>query len=170
MSLVNLSHVCSHLKNCSKARLAITSIPLTKLHYKLSIALRDAGFLSAVVHGGPKPPPTDLILNLPSVNSETEPLEPITRENIASRRIWLGLKYWQSEPVIHDMQMVSKPTRRINLNVRELKTIIRGDRAGMVQGLRSPGECIFLSTDQGVLEARDCVEKNVGGLALCRVV
>jgi small subunit ribosomal protein S8 len=31
------------------------------------------------------------------------------------------------------------------------------------------GECLFLSTDRGVLEVREAMERKVGGLVLCRV-
>ena len=169
MSLVNLSHVCSHLTNASKARLGLTSIPPSNLHLRLSIALLKAGFISTVVRGGPNPPPPHALLSHPAVNDEFEPLEPVTQDNIASRRLWLGLKYWNSEPVIEKMQMISKPTRRINLDTESLADIIRGRDSNYVKGLRIPGECIFLSTDQGIMEARECVEKKTGGLLLCRV-
>lgn len=39
-----------------------------------------------------------------------------------------------------------------------------------VAGLRSPGESLYLSTDKGIMEARECVEKKMGGLVLCRVL
>lgn len=51
-----------------------------------------------------------------------------------------------------------------------LRDIVRGKKSGYVDGLRSPGECLFLSTDRGVLEARECVEKKLGGLVLCRAI
>lgn len=169
MSLSNLAHVCSHLNNASKARLAITSIPLTKLHYNLSLSLRDAGFISAAVPGGMKPPQTDQLLNLPTLTREELMKEPVTQANVASRRLWLGLKYWQSEPVIRKIQMISTPKRKLSLSIPELKKVIRGERSGVVEGIRSPGECIFLLTDQGLLEARDAVGKHIGGQALCRI-
>ncbi|PGH03038.1 hypothetical protein AJ79_07470 [Helicocarpus griseus UAMH5409] len=170
MSLNNLAHVCSKIQNASKARLAITSITNTNLHLNLAIALRDAGFISTVVLGGPKPPPQHILLRTPAANDEHEPIEPITRENVASRRLWLGLKYWQSEPVINKMSLVSKPTRRLTLNVPKLRDIVRGHTRDTVVGLRSPGECLFLTTNLGILEARECVEKMTGGMVLCRVV
>lgn len=169
MSLSNVANVTSHLRNASKARLAITSIPLTKVHFKLALAMRNAGFFSAVVPGGGAPPPNHHFLSYPSVNDVHEPIEYITRQNVASRRIWLGLKYWESQPVLHQISSVSKPKRKINLNLAQLRQVLRGDRGGQVDGLRTPGECIFLLTDQGLLEAREAVEKKVGGLALCRV-
>ncbi|KAK0917845.1 p-nitrophenyl phosphatase [Friedmanniomyces endolithicus] len=56
MSLVNLSHVCSHLQNASLARLGLTSIPYTKLHLSLALLLHKQGFLSQVKLGGPSLP------------------------------------------------------------------------------------------------------------------
>lgn len=103
-------------------------------------------------------------------NDEVEGVEPITRDNVASRRLWLGLKYWRNQPVLGKMKMVSKPTRRITIDVEGLRRIVRGEEAGYVAGLRSPGESLYLSTDRGILEARECVEKKLGGLVLCRVL
>lgn len=94
----------------------------------------------------------------------------MTQSNVASRRLWLGLKYWHSEPVLSKMSMISKPTRRIHMDSEGLRDIVRGKKSGYVDGLRSPGECLFLSTDRGVLEARECVEKKLGGLVLCRAI
>ncbi|EFR04448.1 mitochondrial 37S ribosomal protein S8 [Nannizzia gypsea CBS 118893] len=170
MSLVNLAHVCSHLSNASKARLALTSIPNSNLHLALSNALVEAGFLSSVVRGGPTPPPQHMLLNIPAVNDELQPIEPVTQANIASRRLWLGLKYWQSQPVLSKLSMVSKPTRRIYVDTEALRDIVRGSKSRTIAGLRNPGECLFLSTDCGILESRQCVEKKIGGLVLCRAV
>ncbi|EAW15958.1 mitochondrial 37S ribosomal protein uS8m [Aspergillus fischeri NRRL 181] len=169
MSLVNLAHVCSHLNNASKARLGLTSIPHSNLHLKLCLALQNSGYLSSVVRGGPTPPPPHILLGHPAPNDEVEGIEPLTQANIASRRLWLGLKYWQSEPVLGKLSMVSKPTRRITIDVAGLRRVIRGEKSDYVEGLRTPGESLYLSTDRGILESRECVEKKIGGLVLCRV-
>lgn len=79
------------------------------------------------------------------------------------------MKYWNSEPVIEKMQMVSKPTRRIWADTEGLSTLVLGRQCGYVRGLRRPGECLFVTTDKGVMEARECVEKKIGGMLLCRV-
>jgi ribosomal protein S8 len=157
MSLVNLAHVCSHLKNASMARLGLTSIPSTNLHLSLALALQKQGFLSSVSRGGPTGP-----------DPPSTPPEPVTQSNISSRRLWVGLKYWNNEPVIKDIKLLSKPTQRIWVKVEDLEAIIRGKRAAYIDGLRL-GECIFLSTDRGLMEARECVEKKIGGQVLCRV-
>jgi len=82
----------------------------------------------------------------------------------------VGLKYWNSEPVLKKMWMVSKPTRRIWMGAEELRTVAKGEQAGYVKGLRGIGECMFVSTDRGILELRDCVDKGIGGMVLCRAI
>jgi ribosomal protein S8 len=170
MSLVNLAHMYSHLNNATRARLGLTSIPNTKMHLNLCLAFQNAGLISTVVRGGKAPPQPHLLLGQPVMSEENEGLEPVTQSNVASRRLWLGLKYWQSEPVLGWITPISRPKQRITLDVASLRRIVRGEGASNhVEGLRSPGECLFLATDRGLMEARECVEKNVGGLALCRV-
>jgi ribosomal protein S8 len=162
MSLVTLSNVCSHLQNASKARLGLTSVPSTNMILTLTLALQQSGFLSSVTRGGLTPPPIDSL--------STYVPEPVTQENISTRRLWLGLKYWNNEPVLSKMSMVSKPTKRVWMDVEGLGKIVRGRDANYVTGLTKTGECLFVSTDRGVLEARECVEKKVGGMLLCRVL
>jgi ribosomal protein S8 len=154
MSLVNLAHVCSSLNNASKARLALTSIPHTKLHLSICIALQQSGLISTIVRGGPTAPPPHLLLGHPTVIDDEAGAEPVTQSNVASRRLWVGLKYWQSEPVLGIMTPISKPKRKITVKLPHLRDILQGRRSGSVDGLRSPGECI---------------EKKIGGLALLRV-
>lgn len=71
--------------------------------------------------------------------------------------------------MLREMKMVSKPTKRIWMDVEGLGRLVRGRESGFVRGLVRPGECIFVSTDRGILEARECVERKVGGMLLCRV-
>jgi ribosomal protein S8 len=204
MSLVNLAHVCSHLQNASKARLGLTSIPVSKMHVKLALGLQREGFLSSVTLGGPIPPKPFLMQLQPDpeqldamaeklkeepwhaypVEKETEKgVQNLTEkvlgkeqvhevrvpDNPARRRLWLGLKYWQNEPVLKNMKLVSKPTRRIWLTSEDLGKITRTRESSYVEGLTHPGECMFISTDRGILEARECVERRMGGMALFRV-
>ena len=89
--------------------------------------------------------------------------------NPAKRRIWLGMKYWNNEPVLKSMRMVSKPTRRIWMDTQKLADISRGNRRGYVDGMRQIGECMFISTDRGIMEIRECAERGLGGMLLCRV-
>lgn len=182
MSLVNLSHVCSHLQNASLARLGLTSIPLTHLHLSLGLLLQKQGFVSSIDIGGPTPPTKHLppLQNASDNNDNTAaatgaPAIPdaaestVTQANRASRRLWLGLKYWDGDAVLSKAQMISKPTRRIHLGAADLARVVRGKQAGYVKGMTRIGECVFLSTDRGIMEARDAAERQLGGLMLCRV-
>lgn len=71
--------------------------------------------------------------------------------------------------MLKNMKLVSKPTRRIWVGSEDLGVITRGRRAGYIAGLTRPGECMYVSTDRGILEARECVERRVGGQPLCKV-
>lgn len=157
MSLVNLAHVCSHLQNASRGRLELTSIPLTKLNLALMLQLQQQGFISKVVPAGMNPP------------EGADMDEPKLPPNPALRRLWLGLKYWESRPVLRKMSLVTKSRRRINLKYGDLLQIANGTNAGYVYGLREMGECMFVKTDLGVLELRECLERRRGGEPLCRV-
>ncbi|RKF73143.1 37S ribosomal protein S8, mitochondrial [Golovinomyces cichoracearum] len=162
MSLVHLSHMCSHLQNASMVRLGMTSVPSSNQILSVSLALQAAGFISSVTRGGLIPPPVHEL-------SSYEP-EPVTQENISTRRLWLGLKYWNNQPVLRHMSMISRPTKRIWMNVDGLGQIARGNRYGEVAGMTRTGECIFVSTDKGIKEVRECVQRRIGGMLLCRVV
>ncbi|CAD0055013.1 ribosomal protein S8 [Aureobasidium pullulans] len=176
MSLVNLAHVCSHMQNASLARLGLTSIPLSRMHLSLSLLLQKQGFLSTVTLGGPTPPAkllppahTEEATSSTTQKSIVEQVEEVTQQNRASRRLWLGMKYWDGEPVLRKMKLLSKPTKRIWLSSDELGEIVRGKDCKFIRGLRQVGECIFVSTDKGLMEARECVERKIGGQVLCRV-
>ena len=95
----------------------------------------------------------------------------VTQANRASRRLWLGLKYWDNMPVLRKATMLSKPTKRIWLNAKEMGGLTRGFSAakGEVKPLSQVGECMAVSTDRGVMEVRECAERRVGGMVLCRM-
>jgi ribosomal protein S8 len=169
MSLSSLANMCSHLNNVTKARLGLASLPSTKMHLNLVLSMQNQGLIGSVVRAGKLPPPPHFLTGMPEIGGNFVEVEPVTQENVASRRLWLGLKYWQSEPVLGKLTPISKPKHRINLDLPGLRRVLTGERSGRVDGLRSPGECLFLATDQGIMEARECIEKKVGGLVLCRV-
>jgi ribosomal protein S8 len=92
----------------------------------------------------------------------------VTQENRASRRLWLGLKYYESSPVLSKAKMISKPTKRIWLNSQDLGRVVRGRQAGEVKPLTQIGEIMAVSTDRGIMEARECAERKIGGMPLAR--
>ena len=77
------------------------------------------------------------------------------RKGISELKI--ELKYYDGEPVIKNLQRVSKPGRRVYSSVRDLPTIANG------LGLS------ILSTPKGVMSDSKARAENVGGEILCSV-
>lgn len=160
MGILNITNACAHLQNSSRARLGLTSLPNTKYNLLFLLALHRSGLVSSVTRAGPQPPPPEALLTaLP---------EPVTSRNVATRRLWVGLKYVDNEPVMRNVRSVSRPSRPVNLQLPGLRRVARGFESGYVDGLKM-GECLFVATDQGILEVREALEKKVGGLVLARV-
>lgn len=114
------------------------------------------------------PPPASPTLADP-LDLETEGL--VTQANRSSRRLWLGMKYWDGLPVLRKARMISKPTKRYYLSSREIGDLCRGRGAAknQVRPLAQVGEIMAVVTERGVLEARECVERGIGGMVLCRI-
>ncbi|KAJ7760699.1 ribosomal protein S8 [Mycena maculata] len=160
MGIANVVNACVHIQNASRARLSLTSIPNLKYNLLFSLALHRSGLVSSVTCAGPHPPsPEDLL---------TFEAEPVTTAEVASRRIWLGLKYVNNEPVMWNVKGVSKPRQPITLQLPGLNRVASGLGSGYVGGLKM-GECMFVATSLGVLEIREALERKVGGLVLARV-
>ena len=94
--------------------------------------------------------------------------EVLVPKNPAERRIWLGMKYWNNEPVLSKIRLISKPTRRIWMDSEDFRLLTKGKKRGYVDGLSQIGECIYVTTDRGILEVRECVRRGIGGMLLCR--
>ncbi|KAL2684895.1 hypothetical protein Neosp_005986 [[Neocosmospora] mangrovei] len=163
-SVSNISNMCSHLQNASKARLGITSVKNCKYNMQLALAMHRSGFVSAVYRAGPNPPTPEQMVS-------QEP-EPVTNANVATMRLWLGLKYWDGKPVLSKANAISVPSRIMTANIKELARLTRGFptkvAGGVVPGLNL-GECMFVSTSRGVLEVREALDRKQGGLLMCRV-
>lgn len=150
-----LHYVASHLQNASRARSSITSIPLSKMNLSIALGLYRQGFLSSVQRG--------------SLTGPDEVYTPTTPSNVSSRRIWLGLKYRDASPVLSNMHVISKPSRKVWMSVPELQAMVEGRKGReMIKGL-VPGEICFIGTDRGIMEIRDAIKRKIGGEVLVRV-
>lgn len=69
----------------------------------------------------------------------------------------IELKYYDGEPVIREIQRVSKPGRRVYSSAQNLPSISSGLGVSIV------------STPKGVMADHQARENNVGGEVLCRV-
>ena len=69
----------------------------------------------------------------------------------------IELKYFDGEPVIREIERISKPGRRVYVSVRNLPRINNG--LGVA----------ILSTPKGVMADHDARDANVGGEIICTV-
>lgn len=69
----------------------------------------------------------------------------------------IELKYYDGEPVIREIQRVSKPGRRVYASVKNIPRVANGLGVSI------------LSTPKGVMSDSDARNENVGGEVLCRV-
>jgi small subunit ribosomal protein S8 len=69
----------------------------------------------------------------------------------------IELKYYDGEPVIRDIERISKPGRRVYASVKNLPRVMNGLGVSI------------LSTPKGVMSDARAREENVGGEILCNV-
>jgi len=69
----------------------------------------------------------------------------------------IELKYFEGDPVIREIQRVSKPGRRVYASVNDIPVVYNG--LGIT----------ILSTSKGVMSDSQARENNVGGEVLCEV-
>ena len=69
----------------------------------------------------------------------------------------IELKYYDGEPVIRDIERISKPGRRVYASVRNIPRVANGLGVSI------------LSTPKGVMSDAEARDQNVGGEILCRI-
>jgi small subunit ribosomal protein S8 len=69
----------------------------------------------------------------------------------------IELKYYDGEPVIREIERVSKPGRRVYASVKNIPRVADGLGVSI------------LSTPRGVMSDAEARDQNVGGEILCRV-
>ncbi|ODQ64581.1 ribosomal protein S8 [Nadsonia fulvescens var. elongata DSM 6958] len=154
MSLVNLAHVCSHIQNCSRNRVPLAAVSMTRLHLQVCAGLYKEGFLSSIQRG--------------DANKPDETFIPATPQNIATRKLWLGLKYDGFNPVLSKLRLISKPSHKFVLDEYQLRDLAVGKEVRKISPL-APGEAIFVKiNNDDVVEIREAVAKRLGGQLLCR--
>lgn len=147
--------LCARVQNGFRARLRRIAVPDTKLNLAISNVLYKEGFISGVSRGNHVQPDVEYVATTP--------------DNIATRRLWLELKYNNDEPVLKSMSAVSKPSKKVVMKASELQNLAAGNRSQFIKGLQ-PGEIAILTTNYGVLELREALEKGAGGEVLCRAI
>lgn len=147
--------LCARVQNAFRSRQLRVCVDHTKQNLGILSILLRAGFISNVTRGTPAEPSPEAFL------AET---------NEARRRIWAELKYRDDRPVLTDMELISKPSKRIFLDINEIRRICSGRRAQQVKPL-GMGEVAVIRTENKEhewLEAREALRLGLEGEAICR--
>ena len=125
-----IADMLTRIRNGITSRHDRIELPSSKLKVEVAKILKSEGFISnyKVVEEGPQP----------------------------SLRLYL--KYSDDgEPVIHGIERISRPGRRVYRGKEEIPQVLGGLGLAIV------------STSQGVLSGHEAVRKGVGGEVLCQV-
>ncbi|KAF7979301.1 hypothetical protein HWV62_43018 [Athelia sp. TMB] len=88
----------------------------------------------------------------------------------AERRIWADLKYRDDRPVLQHMELISKPSKRVMMDIKELRLLCSGRGAKQVKPLGF-GEVAVVHTknkEHEWLEAREALQMKLAGEIVCR--
>lgn len=124
-----ISDFLIRLKNANQAGKTEVSMPFSKMKQQLAVVLAKEGYIGETHKRGKR----------------------------AIKDLVVELKYTEGKPVINGTQRVSKPSRRMYMNVKEIFPVKRG------RGL------LVLSTPKGVLTDKEARKENVGGEALFKI-
>ena len=147
-------YLCSHIQNAFRARHQHVAVNHTTQNLAILSILLRAGFLSNVTRGTiEKPSPED-----------------IQTAGDAQRRIWADLKYRNDRPVLSDMELISRPSKPIFMDLSEIRRLCTGRRVQNVKPLRM-GEIAIVKTkdkENEWLEAREALQLRIPGEVICR--
>ena len=128
-----IADLLTRIRNGIQARHDRIEIPSSKLKVEIARILKSEGFIS-----------------------NYKQLEATDGNKQGSLRIFL--KYSEDgEPVIHGIERVSRPGRRVYRNKQEIPRVLGGLGLAIV------------STSKGVLSGTEAVKSGVGGEVLCQV-
>ncbi|CDR44441.1 CYFA0S14e02762g1_1 [Cyberlindnera fabianii] len=154
MSLVKLANVAAHIQNVTRVSLSTTAIPYTKLHLQVATHLYKQGFINSIQRG--------------SITGPDVVPEEVTPDNIATRRLWLGLKYRDSQSVISKFQLVSKPSCRIHLTAEQIQELAEGKSVRKIKPIQ-PSELVLVRNNNQVYDLAEAAAHELDGEVLCRI-
>ena len=125
-----IADMLTRIRNGIQSRHDRVELPSSKLKVEIARILKSEGFIS----------------NYKLVDDKIQPL------------LRLYLKYAEDgEPVIHGIERISRPGRRVYRNKQEIPRVLGGLGLAIV------------STSKGVLSGSEAVKSGVGGEVLCQV-
>ncbi|WVQ77814.1 hypothetical protein IAR50_007504 [Cryptococcus sp. DSM 104548] len=156
------ANLCAHLQNTSRAFHPRTAVPYTSSSLAISSILLRSGLVSNVSLGSPAGPDPKSFESLP----------------VPAKKLWIGLKHRDGQPVLRRMGLVSKSSFRVVVSREELGRLLVGKRARNVPGV-GLGEIFIVRTPEDKKEGRTGVNRymegweawraGLGGEVLCRV-
>ena len=147
--------ICARMQNAFRARHQRICVDHTTQNLGILSILLRAGFISSVTRGTPAGPSPEAFLS---------------ENNEAQRRIWANLKYRDDRPILNSMELISKPSKRVFLDLGELRRLWSGRRAQQIKPL-GMGEVVVVRTknkEHEWLEAREALRLGLDGEAICR--
>lgn len=133
--------VLTILQNGARARLRSVPLPYTSTSLGLTSILLQHGFIHRATRG--------------TIAAPSDP-RAFAVAGPASRRLWVDLKYSTDDrPVLSHARTVSKPSRRIWLDARELLRLVTGRRAQFISPLQLGEIVIVKHKAEGVRGAGD---------------
>ena len=125
-----VSNMLTRIRNAVSVRRKQVLIPSSKMKVGIAQVLKDEGYINSF----------DVV------------------EDNKQGLLRIDLKYGpRGEDVIHDLQRMSKPSRRVYRGVADLPRVLDG--LGV----------LVVSTSQGVMSDRLCRERRIGGEPVCTV-
>jgi ribosomal protein S8 len=148
------ANLITQILTSSRASLARTSLPYSNSSLAITSILLQQGLISNLSLGTPSAPDPQVFPSLP----------------LPSRRLWVGLKHREGQPVLRNLQLVSKASKRVFVTREELGRLLTGRRARNVHGV-GLGEVLILRDiegQKGYLEGWEAWRKGIGGEVVCR--
>ena len=131
MSIDSIADFLTIIRNGVMVSKSFVTAPYSKMRQSIAQILKDEGFI------------TDFV----TLNADSD----------AKKTLKVVLKYVDGEAVIHEIQRVSKPGRRVYANNQEIKPVI--GQLGIS----------ILTTSRGVIASQKAEKLSVGGEVICTV-
>ena len=124
-----IADMLTRIRNGLRARKVSVEMPTSKSKTAIAGVLKEEGYITGF-----------------SVHGEG-----------AKKTLEVRLKYFQGEPVIEELERISKPSRRVYVNTDEMISVRNGLGVALI------------STSKGVLTDKAAREQRVGGEVICTV-
>ena len=131
MSIDSIADFLTIIRNGVMVSKSFVTAPYSKMRHSIAQILKNEGFI------------TDFVI----LNADSD----------AKKTLKVVLKYVDGESVIHEIQRVSKPGRRVYVGNKEIKPVI--GQLGVS----------ILTTSRGVIANKQAKKLSVGGEVICTV-